>query len=123
MEKNLGKKKYGFLFYSQILLLLGYFHMIIFTKGFFGLDILFPLFDLCCNCCDLHKSKCYHLDTWTLLLADLFCSKRQHDFEDFNIIHLSTHLLFSTSTLSFESTFVKLYFEQRTRDYNFILIL
>ena len=42
MKKNLGQKKYGFLFYSQILLHLGYFHMIIFTKGFFGLDILFP---------------------------------------------------------------------------------
>ena len=81
------------------------------------------LFDLCCNCCDLHKSKCYHLDTGTLLLADLFCSKRQYDLEDFNFIHLSTHLLFSTSTLSFESTFVKLYFEQRKMDKNFILIL
>ena len=43
MKKNLGQKKYGFLFYSQILLHLGYFHMIIFTKGFFGLDILFLL--------------------------------------------------------------------------------
>ena len=46
MKKNLGKKKYGFLFNSQILLHLGYFHMIIFTKGFFVLDILFPLFML-----------------------------------------------------------------------------
>ena len=42
MKKNLGQKKFGFLFNSQILLHLDYFHMIIFTKGFFDLDILFP---------------------------------------------------------------------------------